>query len=119
MNHRNYNKLKKLNRNSNDKKSKLCCFGYLDYIVLASSLAIALAEELNDIDVTILAGFFATLSDELALISAVKQCDTNNGDDESDDESIFVPPIPVISSAAMTRTSKKVVKKKKKIKKKV
>ena len=32
---------------SGNTSSKLCCFGYVDYIILASTLAIALGEELD------------------------------------------------------------------------
>ena len=49
-----------------DPTSKLCCFSSLDYIVLASTLAVALGEELSTTDISILSTFFAVLSDELA-----------------------------------------------------
>lgn len=87
---------------NNDLKSKLCCFSSTDYIVLASTLAIALGEELSENDLNILSTFFAVLSDELALIAAVQSCGSGN------DNSIFVPPVPDV---AMT-SSKKIVKRK-------
>lgn len=114
MSPRNYNKF---NRNSNNKKSKLCCFGYVDYIILASSLAIAISEEVSDTDLNILSTFFAVLADELALIGSVRSC-PSDGDDTSDDE-VFVPPVPDVAGVAATRTSKKIIKKKKKKKKKI
>ncbi len=114
MSTKNYSKYIKYKRIPNDKKSKLCCFGYVDYIVLASSLAVAISEEVNNTDINILAAFFAVLSDELALIGAVRQCPSENGDNEDD---VFIPPVPDVDGVAATRSRKKVVKKKK-IKKK-
>lgn len=107
--------MSKVNRSNND-KSRLCRFGYVDYIVLASSLAIAVAEEVNATDLNILASFFATFSDELALIASVKQgCSPDSDSDSSpdNDETTFVPPIPATSGSR----SKPKIKKRKKIKK--
>lgn len=87
-----------IRNNTSNKKPILCAFGYVDYIILASTIAVALAEELGADDLNILATLFAVLSDELALISAVEEtCDSNNND-----EPVFVPPVPAVS-----RTSKK------------
>ncbi|MGL5330815.1 MAG: hypothetical protein ACRDD7_16215 [Peptostreptococcaceae bacterium] len=99
--------------NNNQQNPRLCCFGYLDYIVLASTLAVALGEELNSTDLNILATFFAVLSDELALIGAVNSCPTNNNGSGDD---VFVAPVPDV---AMTRSKKrtrvkKIVKKRRK-----
>lgn len=52
--------MSRLTRSNND-KSKLCRFGYVDYIVLASSLAVAISEEVNVNDLNILATFFCSL----------------------------------------------------------
>ncbi len=107
--------MSKVNRSNND-KSRLCRFGYVDYIVLASSLAIAVAEEVGPTDLSILASFFATFSDELALIAAVKEGCTPNSDSDSNpnnEEITFVPPIPATSGSR----SKSKIKKRKKIKK--
>jgi hypothetical protein len=95
------------NRINND-KSKLCCFGYVDYIVLASTLAISISEEVNTTDINILSDFFAVLADELALIGSVKSCPEN-----SDEDSSFVAPVPAVS---ISRSNSK-VKKRKKVKK--
>mgnify|MGYP003370898694 FL=1 len=86
----------------------------LDYIILASTLAVALGEELSSDDIGILATFFAVLSDELALIEAVSDCSSSETDES------FIAPTPDV---AMTRskTNKTVCKKnpyKKKIVKK-
>lgn len=110
--------MSKVNRGNND-KPKLCRFGYVDYIVLASSLAVAVAEEVDVTDLNILAGFFATFSDELALIASVKSgcpSDSDSNSSSSSDsptESTFVPPLPATNGAR----SKPKIKKRKKIKK--
>ena len=87
---------KNLSRNQNSTNSKLCAFSSLDYIVLASTLAVALGEELSPNDINILATFFAVLSDELALIAAVDVCSSSEDEDES-----FTAPTPDV---AITRT---------------
>ncbi|MEG0050890.1 MAG: hypothetical protein RR712_01825 [Terrisporobacter sp.] len=92
---------------SDNKTSKLCCFGYIDYIVLSSTLAIALGEELSSNDLNILASFFAVLSDELALISSVQNCESGN------DSDVFVPPIPDVALTSTNNKQKKRIKKKK------
>ena len=91
--------------NSNNTHSKLCCFSSVDYIVLASTLAIALGEELSSSDLGILSTFFAVLSDELALIQSVNSCNNNNNDP------IFTPPI---ADIAVTSSKNKINKNKKK-----
>ncbi len=93
--------------NNTNKTSKLCSFSSVDYIVLASTLAIALGEELSSDDINILASFFAVLSDELALIAAVDAC--NTGGNET---SIFVPPIPDVAATSSQNISKNIKKKK-------
>lgn len=85
---------KNMRQNQNSPSSRLCAFSSLDYIVLASTLAVALGEELSSNDINILSTFLAVLSDELALISAVDACSS------SEDEEIFPPPTPDV---AMTR----------------
>ena len=92
--------------NSNNQTSKLCAFSSTDYIILASTLAIALGEELSGDDINILASFFAVLSDELALIASIDACN------ENEESSEFIPPIPDVS--ATTRSSNKKSKNKKK-----
>lgn len=87
---------KNMGRNQNSSNSKLCAFSSLDYIVLASTLAVALGEELSSNDINILATFFAVLSDELALIAAVDVCSPSNENEET-----FTAPTPDV---AMTRT---------------
>lgn len=112
-----YNKqsdsLSSSNNNQSQPKSKLCCFGYVDYIVLASTLAVALGEELSLNDLNILSTFFAVLSDELALISSVESCNTNDSDD------IFVPPVPDLAMTSLNKSSKNRTRIKRVIKRKV
>lgn len=103
--------MSRLTRSNND-KSKLCRFGYVDYIVLASSLAVAISEEVNVNDLNILATFFAVLSDELALISSVKSCTENSSSNNPSSEE-FPAAVP---DTALTRSKSK-VKKRKKVKK--
>lgn len=103
-----------MNRDDSSKKKPLfCSFGYVDYIVLASSIAIALGEELGADDLNILATFFAVLSDELALISAVEEtCNSNSTDD-----SVFVAPVPAVGrtyNPNKTVTGKNRIKKRRK-----
>ncbi len=86
---------KNMNRNQNLSSSRLCAFSSLDYIVLASTLAVALGEELSSNDISILATFFAVLSDELALIEAVSDCSSSDENEET-----FTAPTPDV---AMTR----------------
>lgn len=110
-------------RNKSSNKAKLCSFGYVDYIVLASSLAIALAEELNANELNILATLLAVLSDELALISTVESSCSNNQNNTT-----FVPPIPTVGDRSTIKSDnlhnvenckRKIIRKKRrKIKKK-
>ncbi|MEG1310844.1 MAG: hypothetical protein RR942_07575 [Romboutsia sp.] len=69
------------NINQTSPKSFLCNFGYVDYIILASTISIALGEELSSNDLNVLASFLAVLSDELALVSSVQSCSSGNSDD--------------------------------------
>jgi hypothetical protein len=100
---------------SNNNKSYLCSFGYLDYIVLASTLAIALAEELSEDDLDVLSAFFAVLADELALITSIQEC--SSGDETQD---TFIPPIAAGSGSRYGLKRKKKIRRivKKKIKRK-
>ena len=79
----------------------MCYFSSLDYIVLASTLAIALGEELSDVDLSILSTFLAVLSDQIALIASVNACSTDGED------AIFVPPIPAVPTTGGGRSSSK------------
>ncbi|MGL5347813.1 MAG: hypothetical protein ACRDA3_10715 [Peptostreptococcaceae bacterium] len=87
----------------------LCNFGSLDYMILASTLAIALGEELNQNELAVLASFFAILSDDLALISAIEACDS-----DTPDEDPFVAPVPSVATTLLEdddSKNKKIVKK--------
>ena len=84
------------NNKNEQTQSKLCYFSSTDYIVLASTLAIALGEELSQTDLNILSTFFAVLSDELALIATVQGCNTG-------DEDVFVPPVPDVATTSINK----------------
>lgn len=101
-----------MSRDDDTPKSKLCCFGYVDYIVLASTLSVALAEELSVNDLNILASFFAVLSDELALIASVENCPDNDGSSDTDAFGAPVRSVAITSSDDIYR--KNIPKKKKK-----
>lgn len=114
MKRNSFSNTNKSNNNSYQSKgSFLCNFGYVDYIVLASTISIALGEELSSNDLYILSSFFAVLSDELALIAAVEACPQNNNDNMND-EFVFVPPDVAVTC---NKHSKKRTVIKKKIKK--
>lgn len=85
--------------NSSKKKPIFCRFGYVDYIILASSIAIALGEELSTNDLNILSTFFAVLADELALIGSIESGCSGDNDDET-----FVPPIPDVAITSRVST---------------
>lgn len=105
------------NSDNTSPKSFLCNFGYVDYIVLASTIAIALGEELTANDLNILASFFAVLSDELALVAAVEVCPSN--DNGNNDDFVFVPPdVAMTSNDKKKKSKKRTIIKKKRIKKK-
>lgn len=106
-----YNTNTSNNNPSQSKSSFLCNFGYVDYIVLASTIAITLGEELSANDLNVLASFLDVLSDELALIASVEACSQNNNDDDF----VFVPP--GIAMTCNKNSKKRTVIKKKKIKK--
>ena len=93
--------VKKMKRNSRSKTSKLCAFGSLDYMILASTIAIALSEEFSSDEVSILASFFAVLSDELALIEAIEDCNSN-----TPDEDVFVAAIPSVATITLDEDNK-------------
>ena len=100
------NSYKNQSSSNEDPTSKLCCFSSLDYIVLASTLAVALGEELSTTDISILSTFFAVLSDELALIASVNACSTNG------ETPVFVPPVPDVAATSSQNRSKNMKKKK-------
>ncbi|MGL4912763.1 MAG: hypothetical protein ACRC3Y_10090 [Romboutsia sp.] len=98
--------------NTTKPKSRLCKFGYLDYLVLASTISIALAEDFNSNDLSILATFFAVLADELALIGSLESCPSNNNLGSEDD--LFAPPVPDIARTSINNVREIKTNKKKK-----
>ncbi len=112
--------IKKMKRNNNSTTSKLFSFGSLDYMILASTIAIALSEEFSSDEISVLASFFAILSDELALIEAIQDCNSNTPDEDT-----FIDPIPSVATTTldddnntMIKNTNSNIKKKKIVKKK-
>ena len=67
-------------------KSRLKKFGPGDYFLLASTLALALNEELDSDDFNLITAFVTILADELALIDSLNSFPTSDGDSGSDDD---------------------------------
>lgn len=113
--------VKNMKRDKKAPTSKLCSFGSLDYMILASTMAIALGEELTQNELSVLASFFAVLSDELALIASIEACNSGTSDEDT-----FVAPIPSVATTKLDeddtnlhpiickRKKKKIIKKRKK-----
>ena len=74
-------------------KSRLKKFGPGDYFLLASTLALALNEELDSDDFNLLTAFVTILADELALIDSLNSFPTSDDSDSSDDINEDVIPI--------------------------
>ena len=63
-------------------KSRLCCFAPRDYIALSSALSLAIADELDKEELTVLIAFFAVVAEQLNLIATARGlCTTGNSDD--------------------------------------
>lgn len=75
-NEKNYNNKKQkssINANLSDQKSLgLASISYADYVILSSTLAFALSEELNDEDLNMLIAFLAMISSDLAMLTTKK-----------------------------------------------
>lgn len=67
-------------------KSRLKKFGPGDYFLLASTLALALNEELDSDDFNLLTAFVTILADELALIDTLNSFPTSDDDSDSSDD---------------------------------
>lgn len=53
-------------------KSKLCRFAPRDYIALSSAVSLAIADELDAEELTVLVAFFAVVAEQLNLIATAK-----------------------------------------------
>ncbi|WP_095406200.1 hypothetical protein [Romboutsia maritimum] len=75
-NDKNYkNKKQKSSSNANSSEQKslgLASISYADYVILSSTLAFALSEELNDEDLSMLIAFLAMISSDLAMLTTKK-----------------------------------------------
>lgn len=58
----------KINENQKDMDIGLYNFSYADFIILSSTLAYAISEELNDMDLDILISFFGMLTADLGML---------------------------------------------------
>lgn len=67
-------------------KSKLCRFAPRDYIALSSALSLAIADELDTEELTVLIAFFAVVAEQLNLINTARAlCTPDNSDDSFSD----------------------------------
>lgn len=65
-------------------KSRLCRFAPRDYVALSSALSLAIAEELDDDELSVLVAFFAVVADQLTLIATARGlCTPDNNDDNT------------------------------------
>lgn len=82
-------------------KSKLCRFAPRDYIALSSALSLAIADELDKEELTVLIAFFAVIAEQLNLINTARElCTPDNSDDTEDSFSDVAGPTNPISPGA-------------------
>lgn len=114
------------NNNSNCKNNKknfgLMNYTYADYVILSSTLAYAIGEELNDADLTLFLVFLSQLSADLSLIITKRGLLEKQSDNQPQQQDI-VPEIESEEqvediSAIKSGKSRKIKVKKRKIKKK-
>lgn len=117
-----------INNNYNCKNNKknfgLINFTYADYVILSSTLAYAIGEELNDADLTLFLVFLSQLSADLSLILTKRGLENKQANNQLQQESIVSETeteeeIENIIAHELTKGRKRKVKKRKiKIKKK-
>ncbi|WGX74515.1 hypothetical protein QJS64_09840 [Paraclostridium bifermentans] len=113
------------NNNSNCKNNKknfgLMNYTYADYIILSSTLAYAIGEELNDADLTLFLVFLSQLSADLSLIITKRGLEQKQAASQTEEDIVSETEseedVEDISSDDLTRGRKRKVKKRK-IKKK-
>lgn len=117
------NKKKQIKCKNNKKSFGLGSYTYADYIILSSTLAYAIGEELNDEDLAFFIVFLSQVSSDLALIRTKRafKVSQETQDKESDEqdiiESIDIDAIDDTLATSLDRSKVKKVKKRK-IKKK-
>lgn len=81
---------KKYSTNNNEDDLGLASLSYAEFIILASTLAYSLSEELSESDLALFITFFYIVLADLELIVAQKQIkqgsSTTSGDDEDEEE---------------------------------
>lgn len=81
---------KKYSTNNNEDGLGLASLSYAEFIILASTLAYSLSEELSESDLALFITFFYIVLADLELIVAQKQIkqgsSTTSGDDEDEEE---------------------------------
>lgn len=81
---------KKYSTNNNEDGLGLASLSYAEFIILASTLAYSLSEELSESDLALFITFFYIVLADLQLIVAQKQIkqgsSTTSGDDEDEEE---------------------------------
>lgn len=111
------------NYNNNKKNSGLMNYTYVDYIILSSTLAYAIGEELNDADLTLFLIFLSQLSADLSLIITKRGFANKEDINQSQQQAIVSETlteeeIENVISYELTRGRKRKVKKRKVKKKK-
>jgi hypothetical protein len=97
-------------------KSKLCRFAPRDYIALSSAVSLAIADELDAEELTVLVAFFAVVAEQLNLIATAKGlCTPDNSDSSVTDVNEPTDPLSPDAEAeiAVDKSSRKKTKKKK------
>ncbi|GAA0090205.1 hypothetical protein UT300009_02310 [Paraclostridium bifermentans] len=112
----------KSNCNNKKKGLGLSRYTYADYVILSSTLAYAIGEELNDEDLTLFIVFLGQISADLSLIRTKRGLLPVNLAGTQEEEDIILAgeteqTIEDVTSAELTRSKKRKVKKRK-IKKK-
>lgn len=129
---RNQSKVTTNNTNNNIKQKPSCTnkkkglglsrYTYADYVILSSTLAYAIGEELNDEDLTLFIVFLGQISADLSLIRTKRGLLPVNLAGTQEDEDVVLAEeteqtIEDVTSAELSRSKKRKVKKRK-IKKK-
>lgn len=116
-----------INNNCNCKNNKqnsgLMNYTYAEYVILSSTLAYAIGEELNDADLTLFLVFLSQLSSDLSLIITKRGLENKEANNQSQQQAIVSETlteedIENVTSYELTRGRKRKVKKRKVKKKK-
>ncbi|GAA0711990.1 hypothetical protein GCM10008904_24790 [Paraclostridium ghonii] len=111
------------NCKNNKQNSGLMNYTYAEYVILSSTLAYAIGEELNDADLTLFLVFLSQLSSDLSLIITKRGFENKEANNQSQQQAIVSEilteeDIENVTSYELTRGRKRKVKKRKVKKKK-